>query len=116
MATGEDVFRETKLQSFNKNCIKSCTIGTFEFFLFKNDIKSLKILADYTIKGILENSKKTPYKSLLKEVIKSQADLIAKWMSVGFIHGVMNTDNTAICGETIDFGPCAFMDYYNPSI
>ena len=117
VATGEDVFRETKLPGGILTRIASShiRIGTFEFFLFKNDIKSLKILADYTIKRhFRKTSKKTPYKSFLKEVIKSQADLIAKWMSVGFIHGVMNTDNTAICGETIDFGPCAFMDHYDP--
>ena len=117
VATGEDVFRETKLpgEVLTRIASSHVRIGTFEF-LFKNDIKSLKILADYTIKRHFRKiSKKTPYKSLLKEVIKSQADLIAKWIGIGLLHTLaMNTDNTAICGETIDFGPCAFMDYYNP--
>ena len=117
VSTGEDVFREKRMPGGVLTRIASShiRIGTFEFFSYKNDIKSLKALADYTLKRHFKNTpKKNPYKFLLKNVLKSQAELISKWMSVGFIHGVMNTDNTTISGETIDFGPCAFMDQYNP--
>ena len=89
-------------------------VGTFEYFASKGDIKNLKILADYTIKrhfSKYENHNKK-YLYLLKSVIKLQAKLVSSWMSIGFIHGVMNTDNTTISGQTIDYGPCAFMDEY----
>ena len=73
-------------------------------------------MADYTIKRHFPEVEEDEnrYLALLKEVIKRQAELIAKWQLVGFIHGVMNTDNMAISGESIDFGPCAFMDTYDP--
>jgi uncharacterized protein YdiU (UPF0061 family) len=89
-------------------------IGTFEYFANKNDLESLKILTDYSIKRHYPkcNHSKNSYLSFLKEVIKSQAYLISCWMSVGFVHGVMNTDNTSISGQTIDYGPCAFVDEY----
>ncbi len=118
VSTGEDVLRETRMPGGILTRIASShiRIGTFEFFSYKNDIKSLKALADYTLKRHFTNiPKKHRYKFLLKKVLKSQAELISKWMSVGFIHGVMNTDNTTVSGETIDFGPCAFMDQYNPN-
>jgi len=89
-------------------------IGSFEYFAARNDFKNLKILADYTInrhfsKYVNHDDK---YLYLLKSVIKTQAKLISSWLSIGFIHGVMNTDNSAISGQTIDYGPCAFMDEY----
>lgn len=89
-------------------------IGSFEYFAAKNDFKNIKILADYTInrhftKYVNHHDK---YLYLLKSVIKSQAKLISSWLSIGFIHGVMNTDNSAVSGQTIDYGPCAFMDEY----
>lgn len=89
-------------------------IGTFEYFAARNDISNLKILTDYTINRLFKENTKTKnqYLSLLKSVIKLQAELVSSWMSVGFIHGVMNTDNTTISGQTIDYGPCAFMDEY----
>nr|WP_208324417.1 YdiU family protein [Orenia marismortui] len=91
-------------------------IGTFQYAANWGTDEELKILADYTIKRhfpqIEDND--NPYLSLLQEVIKKQALLIAKWQLVGFIHGVMNTDNMTISGETIDYGPCAFMNIYNP--
>ena len=89
-------------------------IGTFEYFSYKNDWKNLKILTDYTIKRhyLKLQNKKNPYLSLLKIVMQKQAQLVSLWMSIGFIHGVMNTDNTTISGQSIDFGPCAFMDIY----
>ena len=89
-------------------------VGTFEYFASKGDIKNLKILADYTIKRHFSKYKNhnNKYLYLLKSVIKLQAKLVSSWMSIGFIHGVMNTDNTTISGQTIDYGPCAFMDEY----
>ncbi len=90
-------------------------IGTFEYFANKNDLNSIKILSNYAIKRhfpSLVNSK-NKYILLLERVMILQAKLIAKWMNFGFIHGVMNTDNTSISGETIDFGPCAFMDHFD---
>jgi uncharacterized protein YdiU (UPF0061 family) len=89
-------------------------VGTFEYGLFQDDLSKLKALADYTIArhypqcASLEN----PYLNLLKEVVRVQIELIVEWMRVGFIHGVMNTDNMSIAGETIDYGPCAFMNVY----
>lgn len=88
-------------------------IGTFEYFASKGDIKNLKILADYTINRHFPKHKNNKYLNLLKSVIKLQAELVSSWMSIGFIHGVMNTDNTTISGQTIDYGPCAFMDEYD---
>jgi len=90
-------------------------VGTFEFAYSNDDVSELKKLADYSINRHykeLVNEEDKYYKFLLK-VIDNQASLIAKWQSVGFIHGVMNTDNVLISGETIDYGPCAFMDEYN---
>ncbi len=116
--TGEKVFRETPMPGgiLTRVASSHIRIGTFEFFFYKNDIKSLKKLADYTIaRYSLNTVNKNRYEVLLKHVIKSQAKLISKWLSIGFIHGVMNTDNTSISGETIDYGPCAFMDHYNPN-
>ena len=89
-------------------------VGTFEYALLQDDVNKLKVLADYTIArhyplcASLEN----PYLELLKEVVRVQIELIVEWMRVGFIHGVMNTDNMSIAGETIDYGPCAFMNVY----
>ncbi len=89
-------------------------VGTFEYALVQDDVNKLKALADYAIArhypqcASLEN----PYLELLKEVVRVQIELIVEWMRVGFIHGVMNTDNMSIAGETIDYGPCAFMNVY----
>ena len=117
VGTGEEVLRERLMPGGILTRIASShiRIGTFEFFFYKNDFHSLKKLADYTINRHLKKKSKNPYKLLLRTVIKLQAELISKWMSIGFIHGVMNTDNTSICGETIDYGPCAFMDNYIPN-
>lgn len=88
-------------------------IGTFEYFAAQNDLSSLQKLVSYTIKRHnIEMVGKDEAKSLLKYVVEKQAKLIAQWMSVGFIHGVMNTDNCAVSGETIDYGPCAFLDEF----
>ena len=119
VSSGENVERESFLPGGILTRIASShiRIGTFEYFFAKNDITSLKNLADYTIKRHYPdsfNNDENIYKSILEKTIKSQASLVASWMSVGFIHGVMNTDNTAISGETIDYGPCAFMDHFHP--
>lgn len=91
-------------------------VGTFEYFAHRRDFKSLKSLADYSINRFFQDRQKedNKYLNFLKSVIESQAELVASWMSIGFIHGVMNTDNTSISGQTIDYGPCAFMDEYDP--
>ncbi len=118
VSTGETVLRETPTKGgiLTRVASSHIRIGTFEFFFFQKDFKSLKKLADYTInRHFPEFKKNNPYEFLLEKVIKLQASLVAKWMSIGFIHGVMNTDNTSICGETIDYGPCAFMDQYDPN-
>lgn len=120
VSTGEPVFRETIMPGgiITRVASSHIRVGTFEYFAAKGDIESVKLLADYTIKRhYLEcKSEDNPYISLLEKVSESQASLIASWMGVGFIHGVMNTDNTSISGETIDYGPCAFMDEYDPNI
>ena len=117
VTTGEIVQREENLPGAILTRIASShiRIGTFQYFAAKDDLKSVKQLADHVIdrhyNGVeeLEN----PYIYLLKELIKRQSSLISKWLGVGFIHGVMNTDNMTLSGETIDYGPCAFMDNYN---
>ncbi len=118
VATGDKVYRNGPLPGavLTRVAASHLRVGTFEFFAARRQVDKLKLLADYTIRRhapeLLEA--KNPYLQLLAHVSKSQASLIAKWMSVGFIHGVMNTDNMAISGETIDYGPCAFMEAYRP--
>jgi uncharacterized protein YdiU (UPF0061 family) len=92
-------------------------VGTFEYFAARGDTEAVRRLADYVIDRHYPElaSADRPYVELLAAVTRRQAALVAGWMRVGFIHGVMNTDNTAISGETIDFGPCAFMDAYDPA-
>lgn len=118
LTTGEAILRETSLPgAILVRVAKShIRVGTFQFANQFLDTKELKELADYTIMRHFKEiiSKKDRYQLFLQEVVKSQAKLIAQWQLVGFIHGVMNTDNMAISGESIDFGPCAFMDTYHP--
>jgi uncharacterized protein YdiU (UPF0061 family) len=117
--TGEPVYRTQPLTGAVLTRIASSHIrvGTFEYALMRNQLEDLKTLADYTIQRHFAEcaEAENPYLALLTEVIQRQAKLVAQWMSVGFIHGVMNTDNMSIAGETIDFGPCAFMNRYDPS-
>ncbi|MDF2533271.1 MAG: hypothetical protein K0Q65_2852 [Clostridia bacterium] len=119
VTTGETVFRETELPGAILTRIASSHIrvGTFQYVSRWGTVEELRSLADYTINRHFQNieANENRYLSLLKEVIKRQAVLIAKWQMVGFIHGVMNTDNMTISGETIDYGPCAFMDTYDPA-
>ncbi|WP_046600272.1 protein adenylyltransferase SelO family protein [Neorhizobium galegae] len=118
VATGEQVYRETVEQGavFVRVAASHVRIGTFQFFAARGDNDGIKLLADYVIERHYPELKTTdnPYLALLQGVAGRQADLIARWMGIGFIHGVMNTDNMTISGETIDFGPCAFLDEYDP--
>ena len=119
VSTGEPVIRETDLPGAILTRVASSHIrvGTFQYVANWGNDEELRELADYTLKRHYPEIEKGErrYLSLLQEVIKGQAELIAKWQLVGFIHGVMNTDNMAISGESIDFGPCAFMDTYDPA-
>jgi uncharacterized protein YdiU (UPF0061 family) len=92
-------------------------IGTFEFFANRGDVEGVRTLADYVIARHYPEaaSAEEPYRAFFEAVIGRVAALVAKWMQIGFIHGVMNTDNMQIASETIDYGPCAFMDWYDPA-
>ena len=118
ITTGEIVHREATFPAaiLSRVAKSHIRVGSFQYAAALNDIKLLKQYADYCISRHFPelNNTKDKYAAFLHGVIKRQAQLIAKWMSVGFIHGVMNTDNMAISGETIDYGPCAFMNYYHP--
>jgi uncharacterized protein YdiU (UPF0061 family) len=116
--TGEAVMRETALPGAVLTRVASShvRVGTFQFFAARGDVEALRLLADHVIARHYPDARgeAEPYRALFDRVVARQAELIAKWMLVGFIHGVMNTDNCSIAGETIDYGPCAFMDAYNP--
>ncbi|MCR9164923.1 MAG: protein adenylyltransferase SelO [Nannocystaceae bacterium] len=118
VTTGEPVFRERPLPGavLARVAASHLRVGTFEYFASRQDITSTRRLADYTIERHYPHLAGTPnpYVGLLNAVVDAQAELIAQWMMVGFIHGVMNTDNVALSGETIDYGPCAFMDRFDP--
>ncbi|MGE0823507.1 MAG: YdiU family protein [Candidatus Binatia bacterium] len=118
VATGEPVFRETTLPGaiLTRVAASHVRVGTFEYFAARGDVDAIRILAEYAIARHYPALQETanPYLALLGTVCEAQAALIACWMQVGFIHGVMNTDNMTISGETIDYGPCAFMDTYDP--
>lgn len=116
--TGEPVYRESVLPGavFTRVAQSHIRVGTFQFFSRRADVQGMQKLADYVIARHYPALARepNPYLALLDAVMQRQAELIARWMMVGFIHGVMNTDNMAVSGETIDFGPCAFMDAYDP--
>ncbi|WP_295077345.1 YdiU family protein [Tabrizicola sp.] len=118
VATGEEVWRETKLPGavLARVAASHLRVGTFQFFAARGEEAQVRALADYAIARHYPDLAKAanPYVALLDAVIARQARLIAEWMGLGFIHGVMNTDNMAISGETIDYGPCAFMETYAP--
>lgn len=116
--TGETVYRETKLPGavLTRVAASHIRVGTFQFFAARGDVDALKALADHVIARHypeIEGAER-PYLALVETVAARQAALIARWLSIGFIHGVMNTDNMTVSGETIDFGPCAFLDEYDP--
>jgi len=117
--TGETVVRETYLPGAVLTRVASShvRVGTFQFFAARGDTEGVRLLADYVIARHYPAAAdaEQPHRALLEQVVAAQADLIARWLLVGFIHGVMNTDNMSIAGETIDYGPCAFMDAYSPA-
>ncbi|SDI22555.1 protein adenylyltransferase SelO [Desulfosporosinus hippei] len=119
VTTGESVIRETKLPGavLTRVAASHLRVGTFEYVAKWGTAEDLRMIADYTLQRHFPNVNdgENRYLLLLYEVIKRQALLIAKWQLVGFIHGVLNTDNVALSGETIDYGPCAFMDTYDPA-
>ena len=116
--TGEDVIRETTLQGaiLTRVALSHIRVGTFQYIAAREKKEELEILLNYVIKRHYPNIQNSKEKALdlLKVVLEKQIDLVINWMRVGFIHGVMNTDNMSISGETIDYGPCAFMDTYDP--
>ncbi|WEX79124.1 YdiU family protein [Sinorhizobium numidicum] len=116
--TGQPVYREQILPGavFTRVAASHVRVGTFQFFAARGDTESVRTLADYVIGRHYPELKEDerPYLSLFKAVAARQAALIARWLHIGFIHGVMNTDNMTVSGETIDFGPCAFMDTFDP--
>jgi serine/tyrosine/threonine adenylyltransferase len=118
VTTGEPIYRETEQQGaiLSRVAASHLRVGTFQFASRFGEVDDLRALADYALERHYPEGLDAPnrYLFLLQEVIKRQAALITKWQMVGFIHGVMNTDNMTISGETIDYGPCAFMDAYDP--
>lgn len=118
VTTGQSVLREEALPGavFTRVASSHIRVGTFQYFASRGDIEAVRILADHVIARHYPAAAdaQRPYRALLDSVIRAQAELITHWLLVGFIHGVMNTDNMSIAGETIDYGPCAFMDEYNP--
>jgi serine/tyrosine/threonine adenylyltransferase len=119
VTTGESVRRETLMPGaiLTRAAASHVRVGTFEYFAARGDVAATQILADYVIERHFAHlaHDETRHLALLTEVVSRQASLIAAWMNVGFIHGVMNTDNMTVSGETIDFGPCAFMDAFDPA-
>ena len=119
VTTGEPVWRETPLQGaiLTRTAASHIRVGTFEYAAARGKPDEIQALADYTIQRHFPDaaSEANPYLALLDFVMERQASLVARWLLVGFIHGVMNTDNMSLCGETIDYGPCAFMDAYDPN-
>tara|TARA_R110002110_G_scaffold415856_2_gene658413 strand:- start:14248 stop:15699 length:1452 start_codon:yes stop_codon:yes gene_type:complete len=119
VTTGEDVIRDVALPGAIVTRVASShlRVGTFEYFATRGDKASLSLLTDYAIQRHypeLQNKVGNKYVLFLEKVIEQQINLVVSWMRIGFVHGVMNTDNTAISGETIDFGPCAMMGVYDP--
>jgi uncharacterized protein YdiU (UPF0061 family) len=119
VTTGERVYRETLMPGaiFTRVAASHLRVGTFQYFAAKGDVDSVRTLADYAIARHYSEagSAMHPYRVFLETVIARHAHLVAQWMRIGFIHGIMNTDNTSISGETIDYGPCAFMEAYDPA-
>jgi serine/tyrosine/threonine adenylyltransferase len=116
VTTGEPVYRETILPGavLTRVAASHIRVGTFQYFAAQGDEDAVRTLADYAIARHYPAAAGS-YRAFLDAVIAAQTDLVSKWLLLGFIHGVMNTDNCAISGETIDYGPCAFMDAYDPA-
>ena len=118
VASGENIQREGSVPAgvLTRTASSHIRVGTFQYFAIRGELENIKILADYTISKHFPEvqNQENPYLALVTAVMDTQIYLITEWMRVGFIHGVMNTDNMAISGETIDYGPCAFMDNFDP--
>ncbi|RMX06196.1 YdiU family protein [Allofranklinella schreckenbergeri] len=120
VTTGEPIWRDRPLPGavLTRAAQSHIRVGTFQFALATGEAANVRALADYALQrhfpAILAENPANPYLALLQQVVQRQALLIAQWQLAGFVHGVMNTDNMAISGETIDYGPCAFMDAYDP--
>jgi uncharacterized protein YdiU (UPF0061 family) len=118
VVTGDEVFREEALPGaiLVRVAASHIRVGTFQFFAARRDHDALRALTSYALDRHYPDGKGTGADALalLEKVVEAQADLVAQWLGVGFVHGVMNTDNTAISGETIDYGPCAFLDDFEP--
>jgi uncharacterized protein YdiU (UPF0061 family) len=119
VASGEEVVRDGVVPGgiFTRVAQSHIRVGTFQWFAASGDVENLRVLADHVIARHYPDAAtdENPYRSLLDGVIERQAALVAHWMQLGFIHGVMNTDNMTVSGETIDYGPCAFLDSYDPA-
>ncbi|HEY0271305.1 MAG TPA: YdiU family protein [Sphingomonas sp.] len=117
--TGDQVVRETLLPGavLTRVALSHIRVGTFQYHAARGDVEALRLLADHVIARHYPEAAEAgrPYRALLDAIVAAQADLVARWLLVGFIHGVMNTDNMSIAGETIDYGPCAFLDAYDPA-
>lgn len=120
VTTGERVYREVALPGAVLTRVASSHIrvGTFQYFAARRDREAIMRLVEYVIDRHYPDARdaERPARALYESIIARQAQLVARWMQIGFIHGVMNTDNMSISGETIDFGPCAFMDHYDPAM
>jgi serine/tyrosine/threonine adenylyltransferase len=118
VSTGEPVFRDSEKRGaiLTRLASSHIRVGTFQYASALQSVPTLKALADYTLQRHFPEALRdpNPYEKLIEAVAKKQGELVAQWLLVGFIHGVMNTDNMALSGETIDYGPCAFMDAYDP--
>ncbi len=119
VVTGETVAREQMVPGavLTRVAASHIRVGTFQYFATRGDVEGVRALADHVIARHYPSATgaDNPYLALLDAVIARQADLLARWLLIGFIHGVMNTDNASIAGETIDYGPCAFLDAYHPA-
>jgi uncharacterized protein YdiU (UPF0061 family) len=119
VATGERVFRETALPGavLARVAASHLRVGTFQYFATRGDEEAVRLLVGYALARHYPDATgaEEPALALLDRVIEAQARLVARWIGLGFVHGVMNTDNTAISGETLDYGPCAFLDEYDPN-
>ena len=119
VTTGETIMRDTPLPGaiIARVASSHVRVGTFQFFAARGDEEALRLLADHVIDRHYPAAiaAQNRYCAMLDAVIAAQAELVAQWLTIGFIHGVMNTDNVSVAGETIDYGPCAFMDQYDPA-
>jgi serine/tyrosine/threonine adenylyltransferase len=119
VSTGDTVIRERALPGavLARVAQSHIRVGTFQFFAARGDVANVRTLADHVIERHYPEASETaePYRALLEHVVARQGALVARWLLVGFIHGVMNTDNMSVAGETIDYGPCAFLDAYDPA-